>query len=83
MGQEIKIAEVQNMSNPVSFGQVLEAADRLSPEEQETLIDILRRRAIESRRREIARDIRGAQQEFRKGRCRTTTPAEIVKEITS
>jgi len=71
------------MKNVGSFAQVLEAADRLSREEQETLIDILHRRAIEARRREIAKDIRRAQQEFRKGRCRATTPAEIMKDIVS
>jgi hypothetical protein len=41
------------------------------------------RRAVESRRQEIAKDIRDAQQEFRKGRCRATTPAKIMKEILS
>jgi hypothetical protein len=71
------------MSIGVSFAEVLEAADRLSPEEQETLIEILHRRAIDSRRQEIAKDIRDAQQEFRKGRCRATTPARIMKELVS
>jgi len=71
------------MRNSGSFAQVLEAADKLSPEEQETLIEILHRRAIEARRREIAKDIRDAQQELRKGRCRPATPARIMKEIMS
>lgn len=66
-----------------SFGDVLEAADALSPEEQEALVDVLHRRLIESRRLEIAQDIREAQQEYRKGRCRTVRPAELMKEILS
>jgi len=32
------------------FGEVLEAADRLSPEEQQALIDILHRRLAEAGR---------------------------------
>jgi hypothetical protein len=82
-GQDTETDEVLNMNNAVSFAEILEAADRLSPEDQETLIDILHRRAIENRRQEIAKDIRDAQQEFRKGRCRATTPTEIMKEILS
>ncbi|MBM3333073.1 hypothetical protein FJY63_00260 [Candidatus Sumerlaeota bacterium] len=67
----------------MSFAEVVEAADELSLEEQEMLIDVLHRRVIEARRREIARDIREAQQEYRKGRCRVVSPADLKKEIMS
>ena len=71
------------MREALSFADVLESAEKLSPEDRETLIDILHRRAIESRRREIAKDIRDAREEHRAGRCRPTTPARIMKEILS
>jgi len=71
------------MKNPVSFTDVLEAADELSPEEQEMVVEILHRRVIEGRRQEIAKDIREARQEYRKGRCRVVSPADLKKEIMS
>lgn len=67
----------------VSFGEVLEAADKLTLEEQETLIDILHRRMIDRRRAELAKDIEAAREEFREGRCRPATPDEIMEEILS
>ncbi len=71
------------MQNVTSFGEVLEALDKLSLEEQETLIDILHRRMIERRRTELAEDIRHARKEFQEGRCQPATPSEIMKEILS
>jgi transcriptional regulator of heat shock response len=65
------------------FSKILEAADKLTPEEQETLIDILNRRLADRRRSELAKDIREAQQEFQSGACRPKTPDELIKEILS
>ncbi|MFQ5865752.1 MAG: hypothetical protein ACE5IW_11045 [bacterium] len=71
------------MGNTISFGQVLEAADKLSLEEQETLIGILHRRMIERRREELAQDIKEAQKEFREGKCKPVTVDQLMKEMLS
>mgnify|MGYP001563956353 CR=1 FL=1 len=71
------------MENTMLFGEVLEAADGLSLEEQETLMDILHRRMIERRRETLAKDIQEAQQEFQDARCKPVTPEELMKEILS
>jgi hypothetical protein len=68
---------------PSSFHAVVEAADRLSEEEQETLIEILNRRLADRRRAELVTDIQEAQREFGGGALRPTTPDEIMKEILS
>ncbi|MCD6334479.1 MAG: hypothetical protein J7M27_04030 [Candidatus Latescibacteria bacterium] len=65
------------------FGEVLEVADKLSLNEQETLIEVLRRRIIDRRREGLAKEIQLAQQEFQAGRCRPVTSAELMKEIVS
>ena len=65
----------------LSFTEVLEAADTLSPGEQETLVDILRRRLTEHRREQIVREVREAEDEFRAGTCRPVAPDELMKEI--
>lgn len=71
------------MEGTVRFDDVLDAADQLSLDEQETLIDILRRRMIERRRAVLAKEIEEADKEFQDGKCKTVTPSELMKEILS
>ena len=66
-----------------AFGQVLESADKLSLDDQETLVGILHRRLIERRREELAQDIEDADREFLDGSCRPARPAELMKEALS
>ena len=63
------------------FGQVLESAEELSIEEQETLVSILQHRLAEERRAELVQAVREARQEYKAGRCRSASPAEILKKI--
>ena len=69
------------METPGLFGEVLEAIDQLSLEEQETLSEVLSRRLIECRRDELAQEVEQAEQEFEEGKCRVASPADIMKEI--
>jgi predicted CopG family antitoxin len=71
------------MENIMPFGEVLEAVDKFSLEDQETLIEVLQRRLIERRREEIAKEIREARREFQSGQCRAVTPDELMAEILS
>ncbi|MFZ0927608.1 MAG: hypothetical protein WAN11_03350 [Syntrophobacteraceae bacterium] len=66
-----------------SFGEILEAADKLSLEEPEVLIDVLSRRAADRRRDLLGRDIRNARKEFKEGLVRPATPDDILSEILS
>ena len=69
------------MESVLAFGEVLEVVDKLSLEEQETLIEVVRRRVIERRREELAKEIQDAQKEFQAGHCRPVTPDKLVAEI--
>ena len=71
------------MAKALLFGEVLEAIDTLSLEDQETLEGILHRRIIERRRAELVQDVQEAQQEFQAGQCRPVTPEELMQEIVS
>ena len=71
------------MQQAVSFGEILEAVDQLSSEEQETLIEIVCRRMAERGRRELVADIHEAQQEFAEARCRPATMDEIMNNVLS
>jgi hypothetical protein len=71
------------MKKILTFEEVLEAADRLSLEEQGTIIDILHRRMIDQRRKELIIEVHEARKEFQEGHCRQATSEEILKEILS
>jgi hypothetical protein len=73
--------EEANMTPVLPFGEVLEAADHLSHEEQEELIAILHRRLAQAARHRLVADIKEARQEFAEGRCSPTTPDELMREI--
>jgi len=64
-----------------SFGQVLEWADELSPDEQESLVSILQRRLREQRRAELVAAVKEARKEFRTRRCRPASPSQIMRKI--
>ena len=65
----------------MTFSDVIEAIDQLSHDEQEELIDVVRRRLTEARRRRLAAEVEEAREEFASGQCRTVTPQELVREI--
>ncbi len=71
------------MENTASFGDVLEAVGRLSLDEQETLLDIVRHRLAEQGRRRLAQDVRDARDEFAQGRCDPATVEDLMEEILS
>ena len=71
------------MQAVMSFNEVLEAVDHLSLTEQESLIDILRRRLAETRRAELVKEVQEARKEFRLGMAQESTVDDIMAEILS
>jgi len=67
----------------ISFSEVLEAAEALSQEEKETLVDILSHRITENNRRQIIEEARRAREEFSSGNCREVTVDELMQKILS
>jgi hypothetical protein len=65
------------------FDEVLEVAAQLSPEDQEALIALLRRRSSAARRAELTQEVKQAREEFQAGACQPRTPEELMKEILS
>jgi len=63
------------------FAQILDSADGLALEEQESLVAVLQHRLAEHRRAELIEAVKSARQEFKAGRCRPATPAQIVKRL--
>ena len=71
------------MASTLSFDEILEEVNKLSPDAQEELAELVRRRNIERRRGELARESQEAAQEFHAGRCQPATVSEIIDEIES
>jgi len=69
------------MEKVVRFADVLEAADELPLDDQESLAEILHRRVIERRRLELAGEALEARQEHERGGCRPATVDDLMSEI--
>ena len=69
------------MNTPPAFSDVLDAADKLSADEQQELIAILNRRLAEAGRRRVIDDVRKARAEFTAGQCRPTKAKDLLDEI--
>jgi DNA-binding NtrC family response regulator len=63
--------------------QILDEIASLSLDEQEMLVDILKKRHIEQKRVRIARDVREAQREHQKGMTKRGTIEDLVKDLES
>ena len=71
------------MAEVMRFGEVLEAAERLSEDEQETLLEVLHKRLAERRRQEIAEEVLAARREHERGEARPATVDGLMDEILS
>lgn len=69
------------MARGLPFGEVLEAADHLSQDEQEELIAILHRRLAQAARQRLSAEIQEARKEFAERRCVPMTPETLMREI--
>ena len=49
--------------------------------QQEHLVEIVQRRLVEARRSELSASVREARADYRTGRVRKGTPADLLKEL--
>ena len=66
-----------------TFAEIVDSADALSHDEQQTLIDILQARLRERRREELLKGIQEAEAEFSEGKIQPASVDEIMKRIRS
>ncbi len=64
-----------------TYATTLDAADRLTLEEQEDLADTLRRRIAEKRRAELIAAVKEARTELARGVTKPATVAAIMQRI--
>ena len=61
--------------------QALDIVESLPPDEQETLIDLIRRRLVERRRAEIARNAEETLQAVRDGRAQYGSVEDLQRDL--
>jgi len=71
------------MTPPIRFDELLEAVERLPDEAQAELVEVIGRRLRERGRRRVVADVRQARQEFTGGKCSTSRPDDLMREIES
>jgi len=64
-----------------SYGQVLDSIEALPDEQQESLVDTVRKRLAERRRAALVKSIGEARKEFKSGKIRPATAAEIMRKV--
>ena len=69
------------MKRSSQFSDALEATGRLSLEEKETLLEVLRKRTAEERRAQLKREITEARREHAAGKLKPTTARQIMRDI--
>lgn len=65
----------------MQFNQILEAIDCLSAEEQEDLIQIVKKRQIERRREEIAANVAQARKEYQQDEVFRGQVDDVIAEL--
>jgi hypothetical protein len=71
------------MEKNISFGEILEAADHMPQEDQETLVEVLKSRLRDRHRADLVKAVQEAQAEYQQGKCRPVAPDELMGEILS
>jgi hypothetical protein len=64
-----------------SYGQVLDSIEALPEEQQESLLELVQRRLVERRRDALAKSVQEARKEFKSGKLRPASPAEIMRKV--
>jgi DNA-binding NtrC family response regulator len=63
--------------------QILDEIASLSLDEQEMLLDLLKKRHIEQKRLRIVREVREAQREHKRGLTKSGTIEDLIKDLES
>lgn len=69
------------MKKSSDFSDVLDATERLSLDEKEALVQVLRHRTAEDRRNQLKREVAAARSEFAAGKCKPASPKQILRDI--
>jgi hypothetical protein len=64
-----------------TYGQVIDSIEALPDDQQESLLELVQRRLAERRREALVKSVHAARREFKSGKCRPASPAEIMRKV--
>lgn len=64
-----------------SYGQVIDSIEALPDEQQESLVELVKRRLAERRRETLIKSVAEARKEFKSGKLRSASPADIMRKV--
>jgi hypothetical protein len=65
----------------MTFDKTLDAVMKLDYDSKELLIELVRKRLVEERRKKIAREAAKTRRNFQKGKLKPKTAAQVIKEL--
>ncbi len=69
------------MEQIISLDQMLDNISRLPVDEQLMLAEIIKKRIVEQRRKEIAYNVRESLEEYKSGKAKTGSIDDLIKEL--
>lgn len=65
----------------MSFAEILEAVDQMDISEREMLIDIIRKRIIEQKRKRVISDVRQSRKDYANDKVQRGSSADVMKAL--
>ena len=69
------------MENIISFDNMLDSVSKLPVEEQLMLAEIIKKRIIEQRRKELANSVKESIKEYNNGKAKTGSLDGLIKDL--
>ena len=69
------------MENIISFDNMLDTVSKLPVEEQLMLAEIIKKRIIEQRRKELANSVKESLEEYNGGKAKTGSLDDLIKDL--
>lgn len=64
-----------------TYGQVVDSIEALPDEQQESLVELMQHRLAARRREALVKSVQEARKEFKSGKRRPASPAEIMRKV--
>ncbi len=77
----LRLSWVIILSPMKTYGQVLDSFEALPEPEQESLFSVIEKRMAERRRAALVKAVQEARAEFKAGKCRPASPADIMRKV--
>lgn len=79
--KDVEVTMQNTVAERMTFAEVVDSVEQLTPDEQESIIEIFQRRVRDRRREEILKSIEESRREFAEGKLVPSTVDEIMERV--